>query len=431
MQQQRLVLAAAVLLGQSEKTGPNREVRDFSWDEHVRYLYDAEFKLRYRVSWDSFNTLLRILEPGLRVANEAQAMKSRSGKAIELSTRLAVALRYFAGGCPLDLICIYKISKTQVFRCIWLVVDAVNTYLKNMHFPIDDADALAELELGFRAATRGDFWRGQVGAIDGVHFKMRAPTNKDVDNPMRYYVSRKDTFALLAVAICDVNRRFLWADISHTSTTHDSTAWTATELGQTIAQGGLPEPYFINGDAAFTLGPSMITPSNNDKELDDFDFYQSSNRMAIECAFGILVRRWGVLWRALGQRFDRRAPLVIALMRLHNFIIDERLKTHLPEQPHDMPDVQLARAQVVPGRFQRTPAFDKDGRPLVHLDTCRATDEGAPTRAAREGTPVARARRDELARAVKDSGYTRPPVDKNAVVRKRKRPKGRAPRLAQ
>ena len=79
MQQQRLVLAAAVLLGQSEKTGPNREVRDFSWDEHVRYLYDAEFKLRYRVSWDSFNTLLRILEPGLRVANEAQAMKSRSG----------------------------------------------------------------------------------------------------------------------------------------------------------------------------------------------------------------------------------------------------------------------------------------------------------------------------------------------------------------
>ena len=262
VQQQRLVLAAALLLGQSEKTGPNREVRDFSWDEHVRYFTDAEFKLRYRVSWDSFNTLLRILEPGLRVANEAQAIKSRSGKPIELSTRLAVALRYFAGGCPLDLICIYKMGKTQVFRCIWLVVDAVNTHLKNIHFPIDDADALAELELGFRAATRGDFWRGQVGAIDGVHFKMRAPTNEDVDNPMRYYVSRKETYALLAMAICDVNRRFLWADISHTSTTHDSTAWTATELGQAIAQGELPEPYFLNGDAAFTLGPSMITPSN-------------------------------------------------------------------------------------------------------------------------------------------------------------------------
>ena len=60
----------------------------------------------------------------------------------------------------------------------------------------------------------------------------------------------------------------------------------------------------INGDAAFALGPSMITPSNNDPELDDFDFYQSSNRMAIECAFGVLVRRWGIFWCPLRVRFD-------------------------------------------------------------------------------------------------------------------------------
>ena len=30
----------------------------------------------------------------------------------------------------------------------------------------------------------------------------------------------------------------------------------------------------------------MVVPSNDS----DFDFYQSSNRMAIECAFGVLVR---------------------------------------------------------------------------------------------------------------------------------------------
>ncbi len=70
-----------------------------------------------------------------------------------------------------------------------------------------------------------------------------------------------------------------------------------------------------------------------------FDFYQSSNRMAIECAFGILIRRWGVLWRKLRQRFDRRAPLIGALMRLHNFCIDERL---VEERPSERDSVNIS-----------------------------------------------------------------------------------------
>ena len=72
------------------------------------------------------------------------------------------------------------------------------------------------------------------------------------------------------------------------------------------------------------MHPSLICPSTL-PEHDDFDYPQSSNRMAIECAFGILVQRWGVLWRPLRCRFDRRAPLIGACMRLHNFCIDRRI----------------------------------------------------------------------------------------------------------
>ena len=199
----------------------------------------------------------------------------------------------------------------------------------------------------------------------------------EVKDPQRYHISRKDMYALLGVAICDYHRRFTWFDITHASCTHDSTAFSATALGQDVVSGKLPYPYFLNGDAAFTLGPHMIIPSNNDPNLDDFDFYQSSNRMAIECAFGILVRRWGVLWRSLSVKFNRRAPLVGALMRLHNFCIDRRLMAD-----SDMPDVQSSYAQVQPGRYFRTPRFDKDGRPVDFLDV-RETDatEGIPVRA--------------------------------------------------
>ena len=47
-------------------------------------------------------------------------------------------------------------------------------------------------------------------------------------------------------------------------------------------------------------------------------------RMPIECAFGILVMTWGCLWRALSVKFERRAPLISALIILHNLRVDAR-----------------------------------------------------------------------------------------------------------
>ena len=400
--QRRLVLAAASLFLLSAPFRFEKRVPDFSWEDHIQRLTEAEFKLRYRVSSDSFYKLLNILKPELDVASARHAFSSRKGKPIQLQTRLACALRFFAGGDPLDLKLIYGMSKPQVMACVWRTVDAINLCLNNITFPLNDLPALQELERDFRAGTRGGFWTGQVGAIDGVHFRMKCPSSKAVSDPMRYYVARKQEFALLAIAICDYHRRFTWVDISHASTTHDSTAWAATELGQRIAQGELPYPFFLNGDAAFSLGPSMITPSTGDAALDDFDFYQSSNRMAIECAFGILVRRWGVLWRPLEMAFHRRAPFLVALMRMHNFCIDERIASE------DLPPVFDVRlSQIQPGCHRIPPKYDKDGRPVHLLDTCRWNSEGAPTRAqARQSGPKTQ-RRDELARAVRDSGFVR------------------------
>ena len=417
----RLMMAAAAYLSMQSNGGWTQRVKEFSWGEHVQDMYEHEFKLRYRLSSDSFYKLLNILRPELEVSVEQQ-MRSRSGIPIELATRLAVALRYCAGGDPHDLKLIYCMSKAQVINCLWKVVDAINICLDNMKFPIDDVQGLLKLESDFRAATRGGFWEGQVGAIDGVHFKMRCPTSKEVPDPIRYYVQRKQEYALLALAICDIHRRFTWADISHASCTHDATAWEATELGQRIKAGDLPRPFFLNGDAAFTLSPSMIVPSTGDVSLDDFDFYQSSNRMAIECAFGILVRRWGALWRPLAMAFPRRAPFIIALMRLHNFCIDERLAHEAREA--GLPDIDGKTSEIQPGRYKRVPKFDKDGKPVYMLDTCRWDDDGAPPRnaAAQQGEKAAR--RNELAQAVRDSGFVRQLRDQGGITRRKR---GRAP----
>lgn len=203
-------------------------------------------------------------------------------------------------------------------------------------------------------------------------------------------------------------------DISQIPTTHDSLAWAASHLGVRVNRGDLPAPFFINSDAAFSLTESMIVPSGA-SEHDNFDYFQSAMRMPIECAFGILVQRWGILWKPLAVRFDRRAALIAACIRLHNLCIDERI-----QEETGVPQGVDARemAEVQPGRWDLAPLLDRDGRPVEHLNI----ERGERPRA-RDRRKVKSARRDALVRAVFMSGLTRPPL-RGGLIKKVKKPKG-------
>ena len=169
----------AAVLGLGGGQGPQGKKHksqggEFSWDLHVLRLTEAEFKLRYRLDFDSFMELLSLLRKDLEPKSEKMARLAKGGELIVPEVRLAVALRFLAGGSPLDLKLIYKIEKMEVYRCVWRVVDAVNRRLDNITFPLDDVEKLKVLEAEFRAASRGGIWEGQVGAVDGICFKMRA-----------------------------------------------------------------------------------------------------------------------------------------------------------------------------------------------------------------------------------------------------------------
>jgi hypothetical protein len=276
------------------------------------------------------------------------------------------------------------------YDTVWAVVDAVNEHFK-IDFPFKDPAALDVLERGFASKSRLGKWRGQVLAVDGAHFAQRNPGTA-VDNPLKYFVARKDEYALLCMAGCDALRRIRAYDISQTPTTHDSMAFACSDFGKRLINGELPPPYFFSGDSAFVLSNSMVVPAGT-KVMEDFDFEQSSNRMPIECAFGILVRRWGLLWRPLSMRFDRRAPVIGALIRLHNFCIDERIE--------DETKSVNGLSEIQPGRWEVTPVFDRDGRPVEFLKTTntRAQPDAAATRTDR---------RDKLALVLRQNGLVRP-----------------------
>lgn len=167
-----------------------------------------------------------------------------------------------------------------------------------------------------------------------------------------------------------------------------------------VANGDLPPEYFLNGDNAYVLSNQMVVPCGNAAN-DDFDFEQSSNRICIECAFGILVRRWGILWRPLEMKFRRRAPIISCCMNLHNYCINKSIE-----------EVQMATSgplsEVVPGRWEMTPKFDELGRPVEYLITRnKAPAESAVERAAFDAAPRDTTRQ-RLIRAIREKGLTRP-----------------------
>ena len=282
----------------------------------------------------------------------------------ELEVEVACTLRFLAGGMPLDLKLIYGLSSTTLYRTVWKIVDAINRAFP-ISFPTD-IPSLRRLEAGFRRA-RYPWWRGQVGALDGVLFAQKSP-GKAVINPMQYYVDRKSMYALLCMAICDSKYRVIWFDVSHEPKTHDSLAFRGTTLGHLIETGGLPGHFFLNADAAFSHGKSMVCPIGEC----GFDYVQSGSRIAIEQTFGLIIRRWGILWRPLEVLFERRVDIIGACIRLHNFVIDERLDTATaglqPFLGEHYPSVH-GFEEILPGQWEFAPFFDDDGRPLCALDT--------------------------------------------------------------
>ena len=71
----------------------------------------------------------------------------------------------------------------------------------------------------------------------------------------------------------------------------------------------------------------LLVPHSDVRSLspeDAFNFWLSNSRIQIECAFGEIVMRWGILWRKL--RFDIQCvgKVVTTAMLLHNFLVDER-----------------------------------------------------------------------------------------------------------
>jgi hypothetical protein len=107
-----------------------RRNRGFAIDEMER-LPDAIFRRMFRVDRETFSHLVQQLSPLIQ-RDDTYAINA-SGQPISVGTRLAVTLRWLAGGSSLDLCFAWGISRASFYSergVLWPTIDAIDSILQ-------------------------------------------------------------------------------------------------------------------------------------------------------------------------------------------------------------------------------------------------------------------------------------------------------------
>jgi DDE superfamily endonuclease len=302
---------------------------DFIFDQ----LGPVYARRAYRMSPQTFYRLHDLLFHAVAFPPPTSTKKHRNGAKnglIPSSIRLGVALRYFAGGSTYDLAVMHGISPNEVYKSVWMVLRAVNScgHLQ-ISFPADHA-VQRQLADGFRDRSAAGFGCC-VGAIDGMLVWIERPSKKDCLEAQcgstKFLCGRKKKFGLNLQGTVDYKCRFLDVEISHPGSTSDFLAFATSDLKTLLECPGFLAPGLVLfGDNAYTNSAYMVTPfkGSRGESHDAYNFYHSQLRIQVECAFGRLVHRWGILRRPISMQVGIRKTcnLVMALCRLHNYCID-------------------------------------------------------------------------------------------------------------
>lgn len=318
-----------------------------TWTAFCNRVSDSHFRRQFRMTRNTFTNLCSILcsavgestfcpESSILSTRNSASLEGRGGL-IPGEVKAAISIRLLAGGSYLDLMPLYDISVSYIYVIFDEFLDWV---LKAFEFPLtkyitdENWTALEALAEPFSYGSNGVF-AGIIGALDGLAVRIRSPRLSEVSDPGNYYC-RKGFFALNVQAICDRLKRFIWCYTSNKGSTHDSVAFSNSRLYSMLTDKAAvleDKGFYLVGDSAYNLTPFLLIPYSTDEVRNDssgmcdaFNFFLSSSRIFIECAFGELVMRWGILWRTLPYDLLKCQRIVQVCMLLHNHIKDEMEK---------------------------------------------------------------------------------------------------------
>ena len=159
-----------------------------------------------------------------------------------------------------------------------------------------------------------------IGAVDGSHIPVIA---LPID-PTSYYC-RKGLYLALLQGVVDSKYKFWDYDSRWVGRCHDWTLFQTSDIGKKVMKVELL-PYKLMDDATYPMRPWFYSPLKGEKDglptaKAHWNFIQSSTRMAVERAFGILKGRWRIMLKRIDMPLRHVPNLVITCICLHNLCI--------------------------------------------------------------------------------------------------------------
>jgi DDE superfamily endonuclease len=304
------------------------KVRDrIEWEPHAeKLLNEGAFNVMYRMSYEAFNKICDYLDPIIAV--DAEMSQLRTGTGVN-ATKIIVAsfIRWISGGAHHNIRTVGGLSQASFYRLMWRCAKAILDCKElDYSFPQTEEEIQTAAN-NFRSLSTNNFMNGCVGVMDGLLLRIRIPPNTEVGNVKSFFSGHYHAYGINIQAACDHRCRFTEVCVSSPGGHNDIIAYRKSSLPKLIER--LPIGKYMIGDIAYVCSEHLLTPfsgeSRKDPNKDTFNFYVSQLRIRIEMAFGLLTTKWRILRSPLQVKVDNVGTIFLAITRLHNYCINERV----------------------------------------------------------------------------------------------------------
>lgn len=281
------------------------------------------FKSRYRLSHESFRSLMEEIEPLL---DSSHMGRPRVPKV----TRVLATLRYFGTETAKQKVQgdVMGLSQPTVSRIVPEVAAAIASLApKYITWPESDSD-VRRIMKGFYDMVPARFpsqthcrpMPNVIGCIDGTLINILGRGIALREN----FRDRHGDISLNVQAVCDPDLRFTNLVNRWPGPTNDSRIFNECELRARFHSG--QSRGILLGDKGYGIKPYLMTPFHDPQSQKEkrYNFTHCQVRNSVERAFGLLKMRWMILKGQINLHLPVALNVITACFVLHNLLLGPR-----------------------------------------------------------------------------------------------------------
>ncbi|XP_050339370.1 uncharacterized protein LOC126765690 [Bactrocera neohumeralis] len=298
-----------------------KTLREFREVNNQKYL----FKNYLRMNEATFNYILELVSPNIKKSD------TNMRKAIPANERLAVTLRFLASGDSFKSLSVdFRIAPNTISIFVPEVCDAIYKALKNEYLQVPNNEQMW-IDIAQKFSDKWNFPHC-IGAVDGKHIVMKAPPRSGST-----FYNYKGTNSIVLMAIADADYRFIYIDVGCNGRVSDGGVFGKSTFQKALDNNTLrlplPQPllnrdrdcpYLLVADDAFRMQKHILKPypgKNLTAGQRIFNYRLSRARRVVENAFGIMAKRFQILYRPIQLNEHKTTQITLACCALHNFLI--------------------------------------------------------------------------------------------------------------